>query len=218
MYSHAVDVQGHIVEKLSGKTLGTFFKERIFDPLGMRDTGFSVSKEKLARTATNYKMGDKALEPVPPFRPMDVEPGAPMGGGGLFSTANDFSRFMQMLLNGGALNGKRLLKAETVALMRQDHTPPVVRNGNWGAGYFRINAASGFGLGAAIVENPAALGVPQGKGTYWWGGSAGTWFWIDPANDLAMVGVIQRNMPRPEPRIEDVARDRLYDALVKPEK
>jgi CubicO group peptidase (beta-lactamase class C family) len=218
MYSVSADVQGYIVEKLSGKPLGTFFRERIFEPLGMKDTGFSVPAEKLSRVSTVYKMGTHGIEAEPVMRDITKEPSLPSGGGGLFSTADDYVRFMQMMLNGGELDGKRLLKPETAQMMHTNQLSDASRSGAFGLMTLKFDRTLGFGLDFAITEDPVARGWLEGKGNYWWRGAAGTWFWIDPANDLVHVGIVQRNGLSPEPRIENVAREYLYKALVKPEK
>ena len=120
-------------------------------------------------------------------------------------------RFAQMLLNRGQLDGVRLLAPSTVALMSSDHTPKTVISGMFSP----IRAGIGFGYDCAVAYDPIEAGVTLGKGTYWWNGAAGTWFWIDPANDLVFVGMIQR-LSTPEP--ERVAKIQLYQALVEPEK
>ncbi len=213
IYSWSVDIQGHIIEKITGKPLGDFFKERIFDPLKMKDTAFFVPEEKMSRLVTLYAADAKGgLTPAPlgmvvPKTP----PTAPSGGGGLYSTAEDYMRFAQMLLNRGQLDGARLLAPSTVALMTSDHTPQ-----NVGGGVFTpIRPGIGFGYDGAVAYDPLEAGVTLGKGTFWWNGLAGTWFWIDPANDLVFVGMIQKlSMPEPE----RMAKIQLYQALVEPEK
>jgi CubicO group peptidase (beta-lactamase class C family) len=163
----------------------------------MTDTGFLVPKEKLPRVATIYGW-DKATGALAgrPHDPRISEmPGLPQGGGGLYSTAADYFRFAQMLLNGGELDGARLLKRATVG----------------------FSAAQGFGYDFAVVLDPAALKSPLGKGTYWWWGAAGTWFWIDPANDVVFVGIIQRQGGVPGAvNHEAISRDAVYGALTQP--
>ncbi|NQE64984.1 serine hydrolase [Caulobacter sp. RHG1] len=203
-YSVAADIQGYIVEKLSGQSLPDFMQQRIFAPLKMRDTGFYVPQQKLPRLAAIYD-GDPVTGKLVPavegaWRDVSKLPAAPSGGGGLVSTAGDFARFAQMILNKGSLEGVRILKPETVALMTRNHLPPgfvVTTNGTTGVlkpgpRPFPFAAGMGYGIDLAVAVDPAASGAPVGPGTVSWGGSAGTWFWIDPTNDLFFIGMIQR--------------------------
>ena len=212
VYSWSADIQGHIIEKLTGKPLGDFFKERIFDPLKMKDTAFYVPADKWSRLVTLYTANGKGeLTPASFGGDLKSTPTAPSGGGGLVSTADDYMRFAQMLLNKGQLDGARLLAPSTVALMSSDHTPKTVVNGTFSP----IRPGIGFGYDCAVAYDPLEAGVTLGKGSYWWSGAAGTWFWIDPANDLVFVGMIQK-LSSPEP--ERMAKIQLYQALVEPEK
>jgi CubicO group peptidase (beta-lactamase class C family) len=222
MYSVSVDVQGYIVEKLSGKTLGEFMRERIFDPLGMKDSGFSVPADKVARVATIYNGGPNGLVPTPRDPAISKEPGLPQGGGGLYSTGPDYLRFLQMLANGGELDGHRLIAPSSVELMRTNRVSDEVRaTGKFGIGNYRQQPGLGFGLDFCILEDPLKLGSTTGKGTYLWDGIAGTWFWVDPTNDIVFVGIIQRMMGGPMgslPNIEDLSRQLVHQALVDPSK
>lgn len=219
VYSVSVDVQGYLVEKLSGQTLSAFLAERIFKPLQMKDTGFYVPADKLSRVATIYSADAKGLTATPNDPRIGVEPGMASGGGGLYSTMNDYLRFAQMLLNKGELNGERLLAPSTVALMTSDHLPDQVQNGKFGIGMYRMQPGLGFGYDVAVMDDPLQLGSPAGKGSYLWDGVAGTWFWVDPTNDLIFVGIIQRRGQVPgSPNIEDLARALTYQALVDPSK
>jgi CubicO group peptidase (beta-lactamase class C family) len=112
------------------------------------------------------------------------------GGGGLVGSTHDYARFCQMFLNGGELGGKRILKPETVKLMTENHIGGL-RVGSDGTAAQGGSSTVGFGLGFAVYIDPATANLPYGKGTYYWGGAAGTWFWIDPVNDLAFIGMIQ---------------------------
>jgi CubicO group peptidase (beta-lactamase class C family) len=227
-YSIAADIQGYIVEKLSGKSLPVFMQERIFAPLGMADTAFFVPAEKVGRLATLYDADATGrLMPVQEagWRDVTRPPLAPSGGGGLVSTAHDFARFAQMLLNGGDLDGVRVLQPETVALMRLNHLPPsftVTTNGTanvltTGQKPFPFAAGMGYGLDVAVAIDPAASGAPVGVGTFSWGGSAGTWFWIDPTNDLFFVGMIQR-VGGVGPGLDATTRTLVYQALEHPDR
>jgi CubicO group peptidase (beta-lactamase class C family) len=187
-YSISVDIQGYIVQKLSGMPFEEFLEKRIFKPLGMVDTGFYVPKEKLNRFAEFYTYDkDGKLQAVGVKEGLNhdfaAKPALSSGGGGLVSTAADYMRFCQMLLNGGQLDGVRLLSPLTVELMHTNVLPanvPILAPG------------AGFGLDFAVYTDPVAAGGYFGKGSYFWGGAAGTWFWIDPVNDLIVLGMIQQ--------------------------
>jgi CubicO group peptidase (beta-lactamase class C family) len=221
IYSVSVDVQGYLVEKLSGKPFPEFLRERIFVPLGMKDTAFLVPEDKLGRLATVYTTDAKGpgLIPVPHDANVSKAPGLPSGGGGLYSTAGDYLRFAQMLLNGGTLNGVRILSPSTVQLMRSNRLPERLMTGKFGIGFYTMQPGLGFGYDFAVFEDPNKIGSTAGKGTYLWDGAAGTWFWIDPANDLVFVGMIQRMLTASgAPSMEDFARALVYQALVDPQK
>ncbi|HEY4944156.1 MAG TPA: serine hydrolase domain-containing protein [Rhizomicrobium sp.] len=199
-YSAAVDIQGYIIEKLSGQRLGDFMADHIFKPLGMKDTGFFVPAANAARLSGVYvtmPQTTKLLEITPAMNPavQDFTKQPPMdsGGGGSVSTTDDYARFCQMILNGGTYNGARILAPATVALMQANHLADGVTSDPSSAGGLVIGSNGlGFGLDFAVLTDPAKLGTLQGKGSIWWGGAAGTWFWIDPKNDLFFVGMIQK--------------------------
>ncbi|HYA17544.1 MAG TPA: serine hydrolase domain-containing protein, partial [Bryobacteraceae bacterium] len=182
-YSIAVDVQGYLIEKFSGMSFAEFAKKRIFDPLGMKDTGFYVPKEKLARFAQVHTGHGENLA-VDTNRPDPaVVPLGASGGGGLFSTAMDYARFCEMFLQGGQLNGVRLLAPRTVEMMRTNHVNPDPLK--------TMQAGTGWGMDFQVVMDAAAAGDSVSTGTFSWFGIAGTWFWIDPVRDLAFVGMVQ---------------------------
>lgn len=221
-YSIAVDIQGLIVEKLTGQSLGDFMKARIFDPLKMKDTGFWLPAEKADRLASLYVWNPKAnkLVPADGFMVLDITkpPVMASGGGGLVSTNADYARFAQMLLNGGELEGARILKPETVKLMRTNALSDTIMNSSDPP--FNTARGRGFGLDFAVVLDSAKAG-PQGEGTYSWGGAAGTWFWIDPKNDLFFLGMIHILNKGGDPAIKDIDDDSaklVYDALIDPKK
>jgi CubicO group peptidase (beta-lactamase class C family) len=185
-YSISVDIQGYIVQKLSGMPFEEFLEKRIFKPLNMVDTGFYVPAEKLKRLAEFYSYGkDGRMEVVRGGLNHDfsAKPALSSGGGGLVSTATDYMRFCQMLLNGGKLDGVRLLSPRSVELMRTNALPPAMQT---------LSPGSGFGLDFAVYSDVVAAGGYYGKGTYYWGGAAGTWFWIDPTDELIVIGMIQQ--------------------------
>ena len=221
VYSVSVDIQGYLVQKLSGQTFPDFLRDRIFTPLGMKDTGFMVPAAKLPRVATIYgwDQATRALKGSPHDPGIGEMPGLPSGGGGLYSTAADYFQFAQMMLNGGELNGKRLLKASSVEMMRTNVLNDETLNSKSGIGPVHLQPGLGFGYDFAVMSDPAALKSPLGKGSYWWWGIAGTWFWNDPANDLLFIGMIQRRGGAPgAANHEDLARTITYKALVDPAK
>ena len=216
MYSVGVDIQGYLVEKLSGQTFPEFLRTRLFEPLGMIDTGFFVPAEKMPRVATIYGWNQKAaaLEPQPRDRRINQMPGMPSGGGGLYGTAADYFRFAQMLLNGGEYDGRRILKKTSVDMMRRNQLSEEVLNSKSGIGPARFSPAQGFGYDFAVVLDPDGAKRQVGKDSYWWWGLAGTWFWIDPTNDLIGIGIIQRMGGVPgAANHEDLFRSVVYGAL-----
>ena len=206
-YSIGVDVQGYLVQKLSGQPFAEFLQERIFDPLGMVDTGFFVPEEKLHRVARIHEEGaggGLALSEMGgPTR--TSMPAGPSGGGGLWGTADDYLRFTQMLLNDGELDGVRLLAPRTVEMMRTNFLSPQA--------LATMRPGQGFGLDFATVHDPATAGEPYAKGSYYWGGAAGTWFWIDPRTDLTFVGMIQHRGPAVR-EVQGLSRNLTYQAIV----
>ena len=218
VYSVSVDIQGYIVEKLSGQSLPDFMRTRIFEPLGMTDTGFAVPAAKMSRLATVYAMDTQShtLRPQPNDPGVNTVPGLASGGGGLYTTADDYLRFAQMLLNGGELNGKRLLAPSTVALMRANHLSTRVLNGGFGIGLQRIRPGFGFGYDVAVFDDPHATGSTTGNGTFLWDGAAGTWFWVDPTNDIVFIGMIQRMATTGLPNVQNLSRALVQQALINP--
>lgn len=209
-YSVGVDVQGYLVEVLAGKPFDQVLRERVFEPLGMVDTAFFVPKEKANRLATLYRQAGGKLVPAPAPPPFEA-PKLLSGGGGLFSTAMDYMRFCQMLLNGGELAGRRVLKPETVRLMHSNQLPaavPFIHPAVGGPG-------NTFGIDFAIVEQPnGTTDHPRAKGEYWWYGIGGTWFGVHPGEDLAIVGMIQNMMGAGGRKARLQSKRLLYEALV----
>jgi CubicO group peptidase (beta-lactamase class C family) len=220
-YSVSMDIQGYIIEKISGQTLPDFMREHIFQPLGMKDTGFFVPSEKAARFATLYRMNKQnVLEVDKGALGMDYskQPTTPSGGGGLVTTAQDYYRFAQMLGNGGELDGVRILAPATVKLMGSNHLAPALLTGEFGVGAQTMRAGMGYGYDCAVEYDPAQANLVGGTGTFFWDGAAGTWFWIDPQNDVVFVAMIQRMMDATIPNVEYTSRSLVYQALVHPEK
>lgn len=218
-YSIGVDIQGALVERLSGQSLPAFMRTRIFEPLGMTDTGFAVPAEKLDRLATLYrKAPGGALTAQPRDPKVSTVPSFASGGGGLYSTAKDYFRFAQMLARGGELDGVRLLAPATVRLMRSNHLPDHLRTGQFGIGFQVMRPGFGFGYDVAVFDDPIADGSITGAGTFLWDGAAATWFWVDPSNDLVFVGMVQRFMDRETPNLQKLTRVLVNQALVHPER
>ena len=224
-YSSAVDIQGYIVEKLSGKPFGQFLQENVFGPLKMKDTGFSTGPEKGKRLAAVYvaERGEtkihEAKELFGQKMPDYTKPPAmESGGGGLVSTTIDYARFCQMMLNKGELDGVRILSPASVELMDTNVIPHNVLVSSNGTSVARFNEAVGFGLDFMVVNDPRRAGTLEGKNTMSWGGAAGTWFWIDPTNDLLFVGMIQRMGGTGGDDLGTQARTLTYQALLHPEK
>ena len=222
-YSVSVDIQGLIVERLSGMSLVDFMKSRIFDPLKMTDTAFWVPPAKQDRLAALYIPDAKTrkLTVADNFMVLDVSkpPAIASGGGGLVSTTADYARFAQMLLNGGELDGARILSPGAIKLMASNHLSDIVMAAPDAS--FSPAKGVGFGLDVAVVTDPAKAGTLQGQGSYSWGGAAGTWFWIDPKNDLFMLGMIHILAKDIDPalaKIDGDAATLVYQALVDPAK
>jgi len=223
VYSLSMDVQGYIIEKMSGQPLPEFMERNIFTPLGMKDSGFFVPADKRSRFATMYR-GDEQGQMVtdPPGRGFggeyDKQPTMPSGGGGLVTTALDYYRFAQMLGNNGQLNGVRVLSPASVRLMSANHLPPQLLSGEFGIGRQVMRPGFGYGYNCAVVYDPPLANLPDGKGTFFWDGAAGTWFWVDPANDLVFVGMIQRLAGPDLPNVQYQSRAAVYQALLDPGK
>ena len=208
-YSHATDVLGRVVEVASGKPFSAFLKERIFDPLNMKDTSFYVTDAaKHARIA----------EPLPSDRAIGT--GATVndprkvakwesGGGGLVSTTADYMRFLQMLLNGGTLDGKRYIGPKTLAMMTANHIGPAA--GVQPGPLYLPGAGYGFGLGFAVRTEPGVSPVMSSVGEYNWGGVAGTAFWVDPQEKMYVLFLMQA--PSQRLRYRSALRNMIYGAI-----
>jgi CubicO group peptidase (beta-lactamase class C family) len=218
LYSMATDILGRLVECWSGQTLDAFMAERIFTPLDMIDTGFFAPEADLDRLCALYAVTPNSPDKVR----FDVfgdafkrPPTWLSGGGGLVSTSRDYTRFSQMLLSGGELDGVRILSPRTIHFMSQNHLPGGADLEAFGRPLFAETRYDGvgFGLGFAVTENPVAHKVMCSAGEYYWGGMASTAFWIDPAEDLAVVFMTQL-MPSSTYPIRSQLRQLVYQALV----
>jgi CubicO group peptidase (beta-lactamase class C family) len=222
-YSLSMDIEGYIVEKLSGQSLPDFMRDHIFMPLDMKDAGFYVPAEKRTRFSANYwwdpdtnTVSAKPKGFVSPHD-YDAQPTEASGGGGLVSTIEDYYRFAQMLADGGELNGKRILAPASVRLMTTNHLEPDLLTGQYGIGSQHMRPGFGYGYNCAVEFDPQQANLPDGKGTFLWDGAAGTWFWVDPTNDIVFIGMIQR-MNGGTPNIQYLSRSIVYGALVDPSK
>ena len=217
-YSVAVDLQGYIVQKLSGMSYGEFLEKHIFKPLKMADTGFFVKKEDQSRFAEIHSWDSErnrlTQRPHRKDRPSYLDPNRlESGGGGLVSTAHDYARFLQMLVNEGSLEGAKILTPESVRIMRTNSLRDEldIRGGLNRPG----QAGIGFGVDFAVIYDPILANSPQGPGTYYWSGAAGTWFWIDPSKDMFWIGMIQAfGQRRPgSANMRGIVTDLVYDSL-----
>ena len=195
-YGVSTDVCGYLVETISGQRFDEYLQEHIFDPLGMEDTGFDVPPEKIDRFAANYERGpDRQLRLLDdPATSNYAEPQTfYSGGGGLVSTAHDYHRFCQMLLNGGERDGARLLGPKTIELMTMNHLPNGDDLSECALGSFSetANDGIGFGLGFAVLQDLPRTQNVGSIGEYYWGGAASTIFWIDPVEDMIVIFLTQ---------------------------
>ena len=199
LYSLSMDIQGAVIERLTGQSLPDFMQQHLFGPLGMVDTAFHLPPEKRPRLATGYRQTSSGLAVEKPMLFDHIAPPAlASGGGGLISTAMDYARFAQMLLNGGEFEGRRIVSAAALKLMMTNHLSDALINGGFGIGAQSIRPGFGYGFNGVVFTDPQACGIPVGPGTYHWDGAWGTWFWVDPVNDLLFVGMIQRGMSTAE--------------------
>lgn len=204
VYSISVDVQGYLVELLSGQTFDVYLKERLFDPLGMNETAFHVAAKNADRLARQYRPGrDGNLARTDSGR--FLEPAKFLsGGGGLTSTTSDYLKFATMHLNHGMHDGKRILSEEAIQIMRSNQLPDGID------GIGALYPGNVFGADFAIVNDSDAFnGAPEG--THWWWGIAGSWFWIDPVENIIMVGMIQNDDIMYSVQVHGAMRSALYE-------
>ena len=209
-YGHSTDVLGRVIEIVSGQSLFQFEKERLLDPLGMTETAFYLADDAKRPLVAEPLPADRFKGPIAGIRDPIVPRRWESGGAGMVGTTGDYGRFAQMLLNGGSLEGRRYLKPETVALMTSDHVGPemnIVRDHDYFPG-----ETSGFGLGFAVrTAAPANTSWPTGE--YGWDGAGGTFFFIDPKDDVFAILMMQS--PSQRERIKSELKARLYQALGK---
>jgi CubicO group peptidase (beta-lactamase class C family) len=204
-YSRSTDILGRIIEVVSGKSLGAFLTERILAPLQMAETAFHTGEENAGRLAEAFPVDPWTGEKVQLFNMLE-KPVMESGGGGLVSTTMDYARFSQMLLNGGALDGVRIVGRKTLELMASDHLGPKVKI--QGA---LLQAGHGFGLGFAVRTHQGMAPFPGSVGQFFWSGMAGTFFWIDPKEELFAVFMMQGPGQREYTRT--LVRDLVYAAV-----
>lgn len=214
-YSVATDLQAEIVERLTGERFDLFLKRRVFEPLGMHDTAFSLSHEQRRRLVPSH-----VFEPATcRLRRADdeerMESIFPMGGTSFKSSALDFALFARMLLNRGSLGDVQVLKPETVELMLSNHLADSLLENRYTDSHYVIGQGNGHGLNGLVCLDPIRAGRPVGKGTYEWGGAFGTWFWVDPEYDILCVGMTHRRRVSTDMRpLEVLAQEMVYRALL----
>jgi CubicO group peptidase (beta-lactamase class C family) len=203
-YSHSTDVLGRLVEVWSGQLLSDFLEQRVFKPLGMIDTGFHVPESQQGRLAEAFAKDPDTGAPVE-LTEVRRKPAFESGGGGLVSTTLDYARFSQMLLNGGILDGQRLLSRKTLDFMTADHL-----NGLPGT-FDLLVPGYGFGLGFTVRLHTGVATTPGNIGQFSWGGLAGTTFWVDPKDELYAVMMVQA--PHSRVHMRSLLRDMVYAAI-----
>jgi CubicO group peptidase (beta-lactamase class C family) len=209
-YSHSTDVLGRVIEVISGQSLYQFEKERLLDPLGMTDTAFYVTDPAKRPRIAEPLPDDRVTGPVIGTYDPTIVRRWEGGGAGMSGTITDYARFSQMLLNGGSFEGRQYLQPETIALMTTDHIGPetkIARDANYFPG-----PTSGFGLGFAVRMTQPAAGWPLGE--YRWDGAGGTFFFIDPKDDMFAILMVQT--PSQRGRIQLALKTLIYEALEKP--
>lgn len=209
-YSHSTDILGRVVEVASGQSLYAFMKARLLDPLGMKDTSFYVPEPARQPRIAEPLPDDRNFGVGTDFNDPRIVQKAESGGGGLVSTASDYARFLQMLLSGGTLDGRRYLSPRTIAFMTADHSSA-------GAGItpgplYLPGAGYGFGLGFAVRRANGEAPYPAAAGEYNWGGAGGTYMWVDPKNDLFVVFMLQS--PKQRLHYRSLLRDMVYAAVL----
>jgi CubicO group peptidase (beta-lactamase class C family) len=221
-YSAAVDIQGYIVERLSGQTLADFMQTHIFGPLQMKDTAFYVPAQKMSRLVGMKQIDAKRLKLVSPDTILNFDysrpPKVASGGAGLVSTVHDYARFAQMLLNGGELDGVRILSPAAVKLIDSNQLADDIRAKQEA---FSVRSGVGFGIDVNITLDTAKAGTLGGLGSFGWGGAAGTNFWVDPSDDVVFVSMMQVLQKWEDPDLKDFDNDMatlVYGSLLHPEK
>jgi CubicO group peptidase (beta-lactamase class C family) len=209
-YGVSTDIIGFLIEKLSGKKLNEYMQETIFSPLGMKDTGFYVPADKLSRLTQIYtadKTGQTIVMENEPVGDFMSEPKIHNAGGGLVSTMQDYFTFAQMMLNGGEINGVRILGRKTVNYMSSNHLPKQL------IPYNSTSQGEGYGLAMSVTVDPEMAGFMSSKGDFGWGGAASTYFRVDPEEKIVMISMAQF-VPIGFHRYHDDFRNLVYQALI----
>ncbi len=221
-YSAAADIQGYIVERLSGQSLADFMQAHIFGPLHMNDTAFYVTPQKMSRLVGMKQIDAKQRKLVPPDTILNFDysrpPGVASGGAGLVSTLQDYARFAQMLANGGELDGVRILSPASVRLMDSNQLADDIRAREEA---FGVRSGVGFGVDVGVTLDTAKADTLAGAGSMGWGGAAGTNFWVDPSNDVVFVSMMQVLQKWDDPDLKNFDNDMttlVYSSLVQPQK
>jgi len=209
-YGLSIDVLGRVVEAISGKTLGEFLQERVFAPLGMKDSAFIVSQDKVDRLAQPFATDPATNTPIS-LLDVTVAQKNDAGGAGSVGTASDYARFLQMMINGGELDGVRLLSPTTVRYMIVDHLGPDIKF----SGVTTLPPGTGFGLGFAVRKETGRFEVTGNEGEYYWVGAAGTGFYVDPKDDIVVVWMTQGQPGMSRRYDRYLFKQLVYQALVK---
>lgn len=209
-YGLSVDVLGRVVEAISGKTLGEFLQERVFAPLGMKDSAFIVPQDKVGRLAQPFATDPATNTPIS-LLDVTVAQKNDAGGAGSVGTALDYARFLQMMINGGELDGVRLLSPTTVRYMTVDHLGPDIKF----SGVTTLPAGTGFGLGFAVRKETGRFEVTGNEGEYYWAGAAGTGFYVDPKDDIVVVWMTQGQPGMARRYDRYLFKQMVYQAIVK---
>jgi CubicO group peptidase (beta-lactamase class C family) len=228
-YGLQQEVQGAILRRIAGEQLDTFLERRIFEPLGMKDTGFDVAPDQRERIPPRYALdenlnlvlaADQSAFPAIADTPPGVKPKYLLSIAGLYSTLQDYTRFAQMLANRGILDGVRILSPSSVKLMTRNLLPAGVP-----LHFNQVFEGIGYGMNVGIVLDPSHAsfnGGPNNAGTFYWGGVHGTWFWVDPVTEIVCVGMLQQQdggnpmtgRPYPVPNVCGICRAIIYGALL----
>jgi CubicO group peptidase (beta-lactamase class C family) len=195
-YSLSTDMLGRVLEAVGKKPLSVMLEERLIKPLGMKDTSFVVPANKTHRIAQPLAIDPLTQKPFPPMLDLSAAQGNDSGGAGLATTADDYLRFCQMLLNGGTLDGKRYLSRTTIALMTSDHLGSKVATPLQPGELLMGVQGYTFGLGFMVRQGPGLASVPGSEGDYAWAGAGGTFFWIDPKEQV--IGLLMAQTPGPQ--------------------
>jgi CubicO group peptidase (beta-lactamase class C family) len=209
-YGLSIDVLGRVVEAISGKTLSEFLQERLFAPLGMKDSAFIVAPDKVARLAQPFATDPATNTPIS-LLDVTVAQKNDAGGAGSVGTAADYARFLQMMINGGELDGVRLLSPTTVRYMTVDHLGPDIKF----SGVTTLPPGTGFGLGFAVRKETGRFEVTGNEGEYYWAGAAGTGFYVDPKDDIVVVWMTQGQPGMARRYDRYLFKQLVYQAIVK---